>query len=179
MVSRRCTSTAAPGVGVSNSALKSCSSPATTAASPGSARRTIALPLRRGAPADRRRDVVDDRPQQPGVVLHPELVGHGEQQRVGLSDRGVAAELLGDDVRLADVAAPKAGDRALEVADLVLALAPGAVAEVLPVEIADDRQDAAAHRDARLALPAGRRPRTPEDRDLLGLEVAERHAGVL
>ena len=39
--------------------------------------------------------------------------------------------------------------------------------------------DAAAHRDARLALPAGRCPRRAVAGDLLGLELVEGHAGVL
>ena len=36
-----------------------------------------------------------------------------------------------------------------------------------------------ADRDPRLALVAGRRPRVAEEPDLLGLQLVERHAGVL
>jgi hypothetical protein len=47
--------------------------------------------------------VLGDRRQQVRVVLDAELVGDREQERVGLLDGDVAAELLGDDVGLAGV----------------------------------------------------------------------------
>src|SRR6185312_3628041 len=51
--------------------------------------------------------------------------------------------------------------------------------EVRAVEVVDDREDAAAHRDARFAVVAGVRPSLAEALDLLGLHLVERHAGVL
>ncbi len=76
-------------------------------------------------------DVAGGRLQQPGVVLDAEHVGHGDQQGVGLTDGGVLGQLIGALVGLADVALAGA---------------------VLPVEVAGDRQDAAAHRHPRRPL---------------------------
>ena len=87
-------------------------------------------------------------------------------------------ELLDEDVGLRGVGAPEDRLRlGVDVADLVRLLV--AAPEVRPVPIVDQREDAAAHRDPRLALVAGRRPRLAEQPDLLGLELVERHAGVL
>ena len=71
-----------------------------------------------------------------------------------------------------DVALAEPGAHALEDADLVL-VGPLA-AEVLAVEVGDDRQHAAAHRHPRLALPAGLGPGGAEAGDLLGLQLVER-----
>src|SRR5579871_3358808 len=128
-------------------------------------------------PADRRADMGGERLEQARVVLDAELVGDGQEQRVGGGNRRVARELLRDRVGLAGVAAPEAGADAVEVADLVLAAA--LAAEIGAVAVGDDRQHAAADRDARLTLPAGLRPGRAVALDLLRLKFAERHAGVL
>src|SRR5215204_1269339 len=133
----------------------------------------------RALPPDRRSDVLGDRLEQVRVVLHAELVRDGEQERAGLADPGVLAQLLGDDVRLADVAAAEARDAAVDVADLVGRVAAGAAAEVHAVQIGGDGHDAAADGDAWRARPARLQPGGPVQRDLLGLQVAERHTGVL
>src|SRR5439155_14373310 len=81
-----------------------------------------------------------------------------------------------DLVGLSAVAAAEAADRAVEPADLVLVCVG---AEETPVEVGGDRNHAAAHRDARLPCVAGSRPCLTEALDLLGLELVERHLGVL
>ena len=53
-----------------------------------------------------------------------------------------------------------------------------AAAEVLAIEIGGDRQDGPADRHAWLTVPAGLGPGGPVARDLLCLELIERHAGV-
>jgi hypothetical protein len=49
----------------------------------------------------------------------------------------------------------------------------------LPVLVVGQGQDAAADRDPRFVAVAGRLPRFPEHRDLLGLELVKGHTGVL
>src|SRR5690606_17833541 len=117
------------------------------------------------APAEGRGDVGEHRLDQVGVVVHAELVGHGEQEGVGGGDRLVAGELVDEDVGLGGVGA--AEDRpggVVDVADLVLALA--APAEVGAVAVVDDGHDRAADRHARLAVPAGLGPRLAVTLDL-------------
>ena len=97
---------------------------------------------------------------------------------VSASRRRRRGQLLGDRVGLADVAAAEARDPAVEVAELV-ARSPPPRAEVRAVQVGDDRQHAAADRHPRLALPARLGPGRAEERDLLGLQLVERHAGVL
>src|SRR5262249_16730780 len=77
---------------------------------------------------------------------------------------------------LARVAAAEAADRAVEPGDLVLVRVD---AEEAPVEVRNDRDDAAADRDARLPGVAGFRPRVAEQPDLLGLKLVDRHLRVL
>src|SRR6202020_2676900 len=148
---------------------------------PGSGARLgrVGLVGRARLPADPGGDVPGDRVEHARVVLHPELVGDREQERVGLADGDVLTQLLRDDVRLSGVAAPEPRERALQVADLVLARQAGAGAEVAAGLVGDDRQDTAADRDARRPLPAGLRPGLAKPLDLLGLELIEGDAGVL
>ena len=56
-------------------------------------------------PSERRRDVGQDRFDHMGVVVDAELVGDGQQQRVGLGDRFVLLQLLDQDIGLGGVAA--------------------------------------------------------------------------
>ncbi len=112
-----------------------------------------------------------------GVVVDAELVGHREQQGVRGGDRLVLGELGDQLVRLARVRPAEPGAAAVQEADLVGAAA--LLPEQLPVQIVDDREDAAADRDARLTVMPGGLPRVPEPLDLLGLELMEGHAGVL
>jgi hypothetical protein len=132
-------------------------------------------------PADGRRDVPGDGVQDAGVVGHAELVGHGEQHRVGRADRLVGRQLGRDLVGLAGERPPEPGPHALQQADLVVVRL---AAEVHPVDVLGDRQHAAGHRYQRLAArPLPRLlllgPGRPVQLDLLGLELVERHAGVL
>src|SRR5580658_1913352 len=60
-------------------------------------------------PAQRRGDVFEDRLDDVGVVVDPELVGHGEQERVGFGDGLVLLELLDQHVGLSGVAAAENG----------------------------------------------------------------------
>ena len=89
-----------------------------------------------------------------GVVGDAELVGDGEQQRVGFRDRLVLPELFDQDVRLGGIAAAEDGAGLLvDEADLVGFLAPSA--EIGAVAIIDEREDAAADGDARFARVTG------------------------
>ncbi len=109
-------------------------------------------------------DAVDD----VGVVVDAELAGHGEQQRVGGCDRLVLLELLDQHIRLGSVRA--AEDRLglrVDEPDLVGALVPEA--EVRPVPVVDEGEDAPAYRYPRLPLVASLLPRVTECLDLLGL----------
>ena len=60
-------------------------------------------------PAEPRRDVLQDRLDDMRVVVDAELVGHRQQQRVGLGDGLVLLELLDEHVRLGGVAAAEDG----------------------------------------------------------------------
>ena len=74
-----------------------------------------------------RRDVREDRLDDVGVVVDAKLVGHGEQQRVGLGDRFVFLELLDQHIGLGGVAAAENRPRVVaQEADLVFALAAAA-----------------------------------------------------
>ncbi len=87
------------------------------------------------------------------VVVDAELVGDGEQQRVGFGDCLVLGELLDQGIGFGGIAATE--DRPgllVDEADLVLTVV--AVAEIGAVAIVDEREDAAADRDARLARVA-------------------------
>ena len=118
-----------------------------------------------------------DAVEEVGVVVDAELVGDGEQQGVGGGDRFVVGEFLDQLLGLSGVGFAEPGGAAVEVPDLVLAVAGRA--EVGPVQVGDDREDAAADRDPRPALVAGGLPRLPEPLDLFGLELVERHPGVI
>ena len=61
------------------------------------------------APAESRRDVLQDRLDDVDVVIDAELVRHGQQQRVGLGDGFVRLELLDENVRLGGVTPPENG----------------------------------------------------------------------
>src|SRR5271168_1402263 len=93
------------------------------------------------------------------VVGHAQLVGNGQQQRVGLGDRFVFPELLDQYMRLGGIAA--AEDRPgplVDESDLVIIFAPAP--KIAAVTIVHQREDAAADGDPRLAnmaclLPGG------------------------
>ena len=60
-------------------------------------------------PAERRRDVLQDRLDDVGVVVDAELVRHGQQQGIGFGDRLVLLELLDQLIRLGGIAAAEDG----------------------------------------------------------------------
>src|SRR6201996_2183760 len=114
-------------------------------------------------------DAVDD----VGVVVDAELVRHGEQQRVGGCDRFVLLELLDQHIGLGrgGAAEDRLGLRVDEpdlVGVLVLA------AEVRPVPVVSEGEDAPADRYPRLPLVARGLPCGAEGLDLLGLLQVER-----
>ena len=101
------------------------------------------------------------------LYVDAELVGHGEQQRVGLGDRLVLLQLLDQHVRRGGIAAAEHGELfGFDIAEMILAVA---AAEIGAVAIVDQREDAAADRHARLARMAGFFPGLAKDPDLLGL----------
>ena len=87
--------------------------------------------------------MLEDRLDDVGIVVDAELIGHGQQQRVGLGDAFVLLELLDEHVRLGGVAAAEDGALLFaEQSDLVPLLA--AAPEVHAVALVDQREDAAA-----------------------------------
>ena len=122
--------------------------------------------------------MLEDRLDDVGVVVHAELVRHGEEQRVGLGDAFVLLELLDQDVRLGGVAAAENGAlRFAEHADLVALLA--AAPEIAAVALVDQREDAARHRHPRRARMPGFFPRRAVEPDLLRLLDVERLAALI
>src|SRR3984957_11871262 len=111
------------------------------------------------APPQGGSDVGQDRFDHMRVVSNAQLVGDGQQQRVGLGDRLVFPELLDQYIRLGSIAA--AEDRAspfVDESDLVIILAPAP--EIGAIAIIHQREDAAADRGPWLAsmaclLPCG------------------------
>ena len=73
-------------------------------------------------PPQARRDVLQDRLDDVGVVVDAELIGYGEKHRVGLGDRLILRKLLDQHVRFGSVAAAENGALvAAEKANLVQA----------------------------------------------------------
>src|SRR5690606_18449839 len=72
-------------------------------------------------PAEGGGDERDDALEHPGVVVDAQLIGHCDENRIGLLDGRVAGELLDERIRFPDVAAAEARQAALEIADLVFA----------------------------------------------------------
>src|ERR1017187_9387750 len=71
-------------------------------------------------PAQARRDMLQNCLDDVGVVVDAELVGHGQEQRVGLGDGLILLQLIDQHVRLGGVAAAEDGAvGAAEEADLV------------------------------------------------------------
>src|ERR1700722_3417088 len=102
------------------------------------------------------------------VVGNAQLIGDGQQQRVGLGDGFVAPELLDEYIRLGRVAA--AEDRPRQLADesgLVLRLT--LVSKISAVAIVDQGEDAAADGDSWLASMARLLPGGTVGPDLGGL----------
>src|SRR4029077_17620311 len=111
------------------------------------------------APPQRGSDVGQNRFDHMRVVGNAQLVGDGQQQRVGLGDSFVFPELLDEEMRLGGIAA--AEDRPsplVDESDLVINFAPAP--KIGAVTIVQQCEDAAADRDPRLAsmaclLPGG------------------------
>jgi hypothetical protein len=86
------------------------------------------------APAERGGDVLQDRLDDVRVVIDAELVGDGQEQRVGLRDGLVLRQFFNEDIRLGGITATE--DRACLLvykADMVLLLSP--TAEVCAIAI--------------------------------------------
>src|SRR5215217_3129750 len=103
-----------------------------------------------------------------GVVVDAKLVGHGQQQRVGLGNRLVLRQITDQRLRLAGIATAKHGALfRLDVAELVF-LRPAA-AEIGAVHVVDQREDRPADRHTRLARVTGLLPGGTISPNLLGL----------
>src|SRR5690349_4466321 len=99
-------------------------------------------PCWRSAPAESRSDVLEDTFEHVGVVVHAQLIRDREEQCIGRRDGLVAGERLDERVGFRGVRAAEDRSRVgVDVADLVLIT--GVAAEVLPVAVVDDREDAA------------------------------------
>src|SRR5258705_13812481 len=102
------------------------------------------------------------------VVGNAQLIGDGQQQRVGFGDGFVFPELLDERIRLGRVAAAEDRPRALvDKSDLVLRLT--LLSEIGAVAIVDQGEDAAADGDAWLASMACLLPSGAVGPDLGGL----------
>ncbi len=129
-------------------------------------------------PAKRGRDVSQDGFDHVGVVGDAELIGHGQQQGVGLGDGFVRLELFDQCIRLGGVAAAEDRPRPLvDEPDLVLALA--FMSEIGAIAIVDQREDAAADRNPWLARMAGLLPGGAVGADLGCLLDVESLAGLV
>src|SRR3954447_23464023 len=122
----------------------------------------------RSAPAELGRDVAQDRLDRVRVVIHTELVRHGQEKRVGNIDRGVFLQLPDELLGLRRVGPAADGAGVLvDVADLVALVLRRA--EVGAIAVVGDREDAAADRDPRFALMPGLLPGCPIRVDLPAL----------
>jgi MFS family permease len=120
------------------------------------------------SPAESWRHVSENAVDDVRVVVNPELIGDGQQQRVGGGDPLVPLELRDELVRLGSVrSAEDRLCRRVDIADLVGLLV--ALTEVSLVPIVDEGKDAPAHRHPRLALVTRLLPCFAEGLDLLGL----------
>ena len=96
-------------------------------------------------PAKGGRDLGKDRLDDVRIVVDTELIGHGQEQRVGFRDGLVRRQLLYQSIRLGGVAATEDRPRLfIDEADRVLALV--AAAEIGAVEVVHQRKNAAADR---------------------------------
>src|SRR5918993_992008 len=127
-------------------------------------------------PAKLRREVAQHTLENVRVVVHTNLVRNREKQCVRGRDRFVLGKFLDELVRLPGVRLAESSESAVQIPDLVLAVRR--TTEVSTVQVADDREDASAHRDSRTVLVASGLPGVPEPLDLLRLELVERNAGV-
>src|SRR5215470_3240192 len=105
------------------------------------------------APSHRRGDMLQNGLDHMRVVVNAQLVGDGEKQRIGLGDRFIRLELLDQHIRLGRIASAEDRPRSLvDESGLILTLA--LMSEIGAIAIVDQREDAAADRDARLARMA-------------------------
>ena len=58
------------------------------------------MQLRSSSPAKLRRNVAQDRIEDVSAVVHPKLIGDGQQQGVGGGDRVILGQLLDERLRL-------------------------------------------------------------------------------
>ena len=111
------------------------------------------------------------------VVVHAELRGDGEHQRIGAHHGLVRLQRLDELVGFAGVALAERRPEAVDDADLVAALR--LADEQLPVVVGHQGEDAAADGHARDPLVAGGLPCGAVPGDLLGLQGGEGVAGGL
>src|SRR6185503_17631145 len=120
----------------------------------GPMRRALAVRAAPSAPAQLGSDILEDALEHVGVVVHAELIGDREEQRIRCHDGLVTGELFDERVGLTRVRAAEDGTRVgVDVADLILVV--GVATEIRAVAVIDDREDAAAHGHARLTPVSG------------------------
>src|SRR6478735_10667057 len=128
------------------------------------------------APAEFWRDSAQHAVDQVRVVVGAELIGNGQQQCVGSSDRLVLGKLLYQAFRLTCIRFAESGLATIELTNLIAAA--GLASEIGTVQVTDHREDAPADRDPWFACVSCELPAIPVTLDLLGLQLVERHAGV-
>src|SRR6185503_14642134 len=144
----------------------------------GPMRRALAVRAAPSAPAQLGSDILENALEHVGVVVHAELIGDREQQRIRCHDRLVTGELFDERVGLTRVRAAEDGTGVgVGVADLILVV--GVATEIRAVAVIDDREDAAAHGHARLTPVSGLLPGLTIGFDLLSLLDVQRLAGLV
>src|SRR5690606_37386283 len=94
------------------------------------------------APAECRGNVFQDRLDDMSAIVHAELVGDGEEQRVGFGNGFVLTQLFNENLGLGGIGATEDGARAgLDIAELIAA---AVAAEIHAIAVIDQRKDAAA-----------------------------------
>src|SRR5690625_987022 len=118
-------------------------------------------------PAEGRGHVGEDGVEHVGVVVHSQLVGHRQQQRVGGGDGFVRGELVDEFVWLTGVGLAESGEATFQVPHLIGAAS--VPPEQSAVQIGDQREDRPAHRHPRMPVVACLLPRFVEQVNLFGL----------
>ena len=117
-------------------------------------------------PAHRGRDVGEDGLDHVSVVLDAELIGYGQEQGVGFSDRLISFQFLDQFAGFCRIGAAKNGAHIVDDADLIAAAVP---AEVGAVAFVHEREYGSRNRHTRFSLVPSLGPRLPVGADLTGL----------
>src|SRR6202021_4260979 len=114
-------------------------------------------------PTHRGRDGGEDGLDHVSVVLDAELIGYGQEQGVGFSDRLISFQFLDRFAGFCRIGAAKNGAHIVDDADLIAAAVP---AEVGAVAFVHEREYGSRNRPTRISLVASPGPPLPARGDL-------------